>query len=60
MGQKDNGHLLLFHPNENGRKFQLTVYRRKNDEKYMLGGREIDFTTCLTECIYRVRVDIDG
>ena len=49
-----------FTQTETGRKFQLTVYRRKSDEKYMLDGCEIDFSTCDVARIYRVRVDING
>jgi hypothetical protein len=58
--KKTMGICCYFTQTETGRKFQLTVYRRKSDEKYMLGGSEIDFTTCHTDCIYKVRVDING
>jgi len=58
--KKTMGICCYFTQTETGRKFQLTVYRRKSDERYMLDGCEIDFSTCDVARIYRVRVDING
>jgi hypothetical protein len=49
-----------FTQTETGIKFQLTVYRRKSDEKYMLDGSEIDFSTADIGCNYIVWVGING
>lgn len=58
--KKTMGICCYFTHAETEKKFQLTVYRRKSDEKYMLDGSEIDFSTCDVACIYRVWVDING
>jgi hypothetical protein len=58
--KKTMGICCYFTQAETGRKFQLTVYRRKSDEKYMLDSSEIDFSTCDVARIYRVWVDING
>jgi hypothetical protein len=54
--KKTMGICCYFTQQSSGRKFQLTVYRRKEDERYMLDGCEIDFATCETEMDYILSV----
>ena len=58
--KKTMGICCYFTQQSSGRKFQLTVYRRKSDERYMLDGCEIDFTTCETGISYMVSIEIHG
>jgi 3,4-dihydroxy-2-butanone 4-phosphate synthase len=58
--KKTMGICCYFTHTETARKFQLTVYRRKSDERYMLDACEIDFTTCETGASYMVSVEING
>ena len=58
--RKTMGICCYFTQQRSGRKFKLTVYRRNNDERYMLDGCEIDFTTCETGILYMVSVEING
>lgn len=39
-----------------GRKFQLSVFRRRADEVYGLAEGDVDFDVCPTDCVYRVTV----
>ncbi len=54
--KKTMGICCYFTEKRYGRKFQLTVYRRKIDERYMIDGSEIDFATCETEMYYILSV----
>lgn len=58
--KKTVGVCCYFTDSRSGRKFQLTVYRRKEDENYMLDGCEIDFATCETDRSYMISVEIDN
>lgn len=57
--KKTMGICCYFTQQSSGRKFQLTVYRRKKDERCMLDGSEIDFTTCETGASYIISVEIN-
>ncbi len=58
--KKTMGICCYFTQTATGRKFQLTVYRRKSDEEYMLDGSDIDFSTCEQSRIYKICVAING
>jgi hypothetical protein len=57
--KKAMGICCYFTDQRSGRKFQLTVYRRKSDERYMLDGCEIDFSTCEIDEYYSVLVSVN-
>jgi len=57
--KKIMGICCYFTDQRSGRKFQLTVYRRKEDERYMLDGCEIDFATCEIDTCYNISVAIN-
>lgn len=40
-----------------GKKFRVTVFRRKSDEVYALEKESLDFKECPLEAIYRITVD---
>lgn len=58
--KKTMGICCYFTDQRSGRKFQLTVYRRKSDERYMLDGSEIDFATCEIDTCYHILVAINN
>jgi len=58
--KKAIGICCCFTQTQTGRKFQVTVYRRQRDKRYMLEGSEIDFSTADTGCNYRVWIDFNG
>ena len=49
-----------FSQKNDGIKFQLTVYRRKKDELYMVEGSCVDFKTCPTNVDYLISVNYNG
>ena len=49
-----------FTQNDTGTKFQLPVYRRQKDERYMLEEGTIDFKTCPVGMVYLITVSFNG
>jgi hypothetical protein len=42
-----------------GRKFQLSVYRRKEDKVYGLKGNDLDFRDCPSEAVYLITASLN-
>lgn len=49
-----------FTQRDTGIKFQLTVYRRQIDERYMIDGSTIDFKVCPANAVYLITVNLNG
>lgn len=58
--KKTMGIACYFTNPADGTSFQLTVYRRQSDQQYKLNNSDIDFTTCPTRKLYRVKVILNG